>query len=147
MVITTSLPIAAALQFEEQAKVLLLGGYLRAGSPDLIGALTEANLETLRADLAFIGADGIDRRGGVYNRSPEVARLLAKMAGAARKVYVVADGSKLGKTALSRFGRLQEFEGLITDDKADRGIVASLRKGAVRVIRAAVGMRRTKNIQ
>ena len=52
-VITSSLPIAAELQYDQQIEVLLLGGRLRASSPDLAGALTERNLETLRADVAF----------------------------------------------------------------------------------------------
>ena len=31
--------------------------------------MTEANLETLRADLAFLGVDAIDETGAVYNQS------------------------------------------------------------------------------
>ena len=54
-VITSSLPIAAHLQYDRQIEVLLLGGRLRASSPDLAGALAESNLETLRADMAFLG--------------------------------------------------------------------------------------------
>jgi DeoR family transcriptional regulator, fructose operon transcriptional repressor len=135
-VITTSLPIAAQLQFEQQIEVLLLGGYLRPSTPDLAGALTEANLETLRADMAFLGADGIDSQGNVYQDSPELARMLAKMASSAARVYVVADHSKLDRTALWRFGRLQDWAALITDSGADRGQLASLKKAGVRVIRA-----------
>ena len=115
----------------------MLGGYLRASSPDLVGAITEANLETLRADAAFLGADGIDRHGGVYQESPEIARMLTKMAASAGRVYVVADASKLGKTALWRFGRLQDWAALITDAAADRSLLASLRKAGVRVIKAS----------
>ena len=135
-VITTSLPIAAELQFDQQIAVLLLGGYLRAGSPDLIGALTESNLETLRAEIAFLGDDGIDGRGCVYNESPEVARMLTKMAAAVKSVYVVADSSKLGRTALWRFGRLSDWTGLITNADADRRTLASLRKAGVRLVLA-----------
>jgi DeoR/GlpR family transcriptional regulator of sugar metabolism len=132
-VITTSLPIASELQYDQEIEVLLLGGYLRAASPDLSGALTEANVETLRADLAFMGSDGVDASGAVYNNSPEVARMLTKMAAAAQRVYVVADHSKLGKTALYRYGRLKDFAGLITDAAADRAMLSSLRKAGVRV--------------
>ena len=39
-VITSSLPIAAQLQYDQGIEVLLLGGRLRASSPDLAGALT-----------------------------------------------------------------------------------------------------------
>lgn len=135
-VITTSLPIASQLQYDQEIAVLLLGGYLRAGSPDLAGALTEANLETLHADVAFIGADGIDARGAVYNQSAEVARMLAKMAAAAGRVYVVADHSKLGQTALWRFGQLKDWTGLVTDAAADRALVAALQKAGIHVIKA-----------
>jgi DeoR/GlpR family transcriptional regulator of sugar metabolism len=136
-VITTSLPIAAQLQFDSQIVVLLLGGYLRATSPDLAGALTEANLETLRADVAFLGAQGIDRDGTVYQDSPELARLIRKMAASATRVFVVADSSKLGRTALCRVERLGTWKAtLVTDDGADRPLVASLKKAGVRVIKA-----------
>jgi DeoR family transcriptional regulator, fructose operon transcriptional repressor len=135
-VITNSLPIAAQLQYDQGIKVLLLGGYLRPSSPDLVGAVTEGNLEMLRADVAFLGADGVDRQGNVYQETPEVARLLDKMAASAGRVYVVADGSKLGNTALWRFGRLRDWAALVTDDGADRALVASLKKAGARVIRA-----------
>jgi DeoR family transcriptional regulator, fructose operon transcriptional repressor len=134
-VITTSLPIASQLQYDPQITVLLLGGYLRAGSPDLAGALTESNLETLHADVAFIGADAIDARGAVYNQSPEVARMLTKMAAAANRVFVVADHTKLGRTALWRFGQLQDWA-LVTDAQADRGLLKGLEKSGCQVTRA-----------
>jgi DeoR/GlpR family transcriptional regulator of sugar metabolism len=135
-VITSSLPIAAQLQYDQRIEVLLLGGRLRASSPDLAGALTESNLETLRADVAFLGADAVDSHGAVYQQSPELARMLTKMAASAGRVFVVADASKLGKTALWRFGRLADWAALITDPSADRSILASLKKSGVRVIKA-----------
>ncbi len=66
--------------------------------------------------------------------------MLTKMAASATRVFVVADGSKLGKTALFRFGRLKDWAGLITDNKAERSMLASLRKTGARVIKA-VGRR------
>lgn len=136
VVITSSLPIAAELQYDQQIEVLLLGGRLRAASPDLAGALTESNLESLRADVAFLGTDAIDAQGNVYQQSPEVARLLTKMAASSGRVYVVADSSKLGKTALWRYGRVQDWAALITDAAADRALLASLKKAGVRVLLA-----------
>jgi DeoR/GlpR family transcriptional regulator of sugar metabolism len=135
-VITSSLPNAAQLQFDREIEVLLLGGRLRPSAPDLAGALTESNLETLRADVAFLGADAIDRQGAVYQESPELARMLGKMAASAGRVFVVADSSKLGKTALWRFGRLSDWAALVTDAAADRSVLASLKKAGVRVIRS-----------
>ena len=133
-VITSSLPIAATLQHTPGVKVLLLGGFMRQDSPDLIGALTEANLESLRADLAFIGADGIDLAGRVYNASVEVGRMLAKMAAAAAATYVVADSSKIGRTALVRFGQLARWRGLVTNQGLSRAQATALRKAGVNLI-------------
>ena len=133
-VVTTSLPVAAQLQYDRHIEVLLLGGFLRPSAPDLAGPLTETNLESLRADVAFIGACGVDRQGAVYQDSPEIASMLTKMAAAAARVFVVADGSKLGRTALWRFGRLRDWAALVTDRTADRSILSALRKAGVRVI-------------
>jgi DeoR/GlpR family transcriptional regulator of sugar metabolism len=135
-VITSSLPIAAQLQYDQGIEVMLLGGRLRASSPDLVGAITEMNLDTLRADVAFLGADAIDSHGAVYQESPEIARLLGRMTASAARVFVVADGSKLGKTALWRFGRLSDWAALITDASADRSLLASLKKAGAHVIKA-----------
>lgn len=135
-IITTSLPIASEMQFCEHIQVLLLGGALRRGAPDLEGPLTEANLETLHADVAFIGADGIDRRGNIFNDSPAVGRMLGKMAASADRVFVVADSSKVGRAALMRFGNIADWDGLITDRHLNRSLTGSLKRAGVRIISA-----------
>ncbi|MCC6579856.1 MAG: DeoR/GlpR transcriptional regulator [Phycisphaeraceae bacterium] len=135
-VITTSLPIASELFGCESVHLLLLGGFLRLDSPDLTGPLTEQNLETLHADVAFIGADAIDDTGNVYNRSAEQGPMLSRMAAAADKRYIVADHTKLAQRALIRFGHLKDWHGLITDRGAPAPTVARLRKAGVHVILA-----------
>jgi DeoR/GlpR family transcriptional regulator of sugar metabolism len=136
-VITTSLPVASVLQRAGGVETLLLGGYVRRESPDLEGPLTEANLENLRADIAFVGADGIDGDGNVYNQSLSLARLLGKMVSAAQKVYVVADATKIGRRALGAFGNAAKWAGLITDSGIDAELHRQLRGAGVNVIIAA----------
>lgn len=133
-VITTSLPIASVLQRAPRVETLLLGGYVRRESPDLEGPLTEANLDYLRADVAFIGADGIDAAGNVYNASLSLARMLAKMVTSAERVFVVADQTKLGRRALASFGNVTQWAGLITDAPAESEIVRQLQTAGVKVI-------------
>jgi len=135
-VITTSLPIASELQFCDGLQVLLLGGLLQRGAPDLAGALTESNLEILHADIAFIGADGIDARGNIYNDSPIIARMLSRMAASADRVFAVADSSKIGRAALMRFGNVAKWDGLITDRGLNRTLASALRRAGVRILTA-----------
>lgn len=133
-VITTSLPAAAELQFDQGIDVLLPGGYIQPHSPDLTGSLTEQNLEMLRADLVFLGVDGIDSEGGVYTEPPDNTHMLLKMAASAREVYVAADGSKFNRQALRRFGNLAEWTGLVTNPTADPDFLAKLQKAGVKVV-------------
>lgn len=133
-VITTSLPVAAVLQHAVGIETLLLGGYVRKESPDLAGPLTESNLESLRADVAFVGADGIDLEGNVYNGSLVIGRMLQKMVSAAEEVWVVADHTKINRKALISFGSVRKWKGLITDEQADAAAVERLRSGGVNVV-------------
>jgi len=133
-IITTSLPIASELQNCDAIELILLGGVLRREAPDLIGPLTESNLEQLKTDVAFIGADAIDNRGRAYNHSLAVARMLTRMATSARQVYVVADSTKIGQTALARFGTLKAWNGLITDHGLASAQAASLKRAGCTLI-------------
>ena len=115
VVVTTSLAVAAALQYAESVETILLGGRLQHGRPDLGGGFTEDMLELFSADFAFQGADGIDLEGYVYNANVDSARVSQKMRQRAQRSYILSDSSKIGQTALFRFGNLRDGCGLITD--------------------------------
>ncbi len=133
-VITPSLAVASALQFAEGVQTVLLGGIIRKGSPDLTGALTESMLEMFAADIAFQGADGIDTDGFCYNRDLRIAKVDQKIRQRAQHVYVLADSSKLNRTALVRHGSIQQVDGLITDNKADMDFITQLKTIGTSVI-------------
>lgn len=132
-VVTTSLPIASELFGREGIEVVILGGSLRKDSPDLTGALTDNNLELIHTDIAFIGADAVDPQGYLYNVSPEIGRMLQRMATTADRVYAVADHTKIGRHELMRFAHLRDWFGLLTDDGADDAVIDGLRRHGVRV--------------
>ncbi len=135
-VATTSLPIASVLYGSRDTEVILLGGALRKDSPDLVGVFTEYCLEMLQADMAFIGADAVDEKGNIYNRSPELGQLLRRMPQAVKKVYAVADHTKIGQTELIRFGQVAKWEALITDAGLDRKLRRKLERAGVNVLQA-----------
>lgn len=137
--ITTSLPVASELYGREGIDVVILGGQLRDTSPDLTGALTENSLERIRADIAFIGADAIDESGFIYNSSPDIGRMLKRMAEAATEVYAVADHTKLMRHELMRFARVSNWAGLITDGQVDTATVRALGGAGVNVLRPEKG--------
>ncbi len=117
-VITPSLAVASELQHAAGVEVILLGGVIRRGSPDLTGPVTEHCLELFAADLAFQGADAIGPDGAIYNSDLRLARVDRLMRRVAERCCVLADHTKLGRTSLARSGTLADVDTLITDDGA-----------------------------
>jgi DeoR family transcriptional regulator of aga operon len=117
-VITPSLAVASELQYAAAVEVILLGGVVRRGSPDLTGPLTEHCLELFSADFVFLGADGIGLDGSMYNSDLRLGRVDRMMRGIAKRCCVLADGSKVGRTALARSGSLADVDYFITDTRA-----------------------------
>ncbi len=132
-IITTSLAIVSELQFAGGIDVVLLGGFLRGGSPDMHGPLTEQNIEQLCADVAFMGADAVDSYGFTYSDDLRVVNLDRKMASNAAKVILVADSSKFGNTAMCRVLKPGDYDLIISDAGIDKKIVRQLAKHKIEV--------------
>lgn len=117
-VITPSLAVASELQHAAGVEVILLGGVIRRGSPDLTGPVTEHCLELFAADYAFQGADGIGPDGAIYNSDLRLAAVDKIMRRVAQKSCVLADHTKIGRTALACSGTLADVDFFITDSAA-----------------------------
>ncbi len=115
-VLTPSLAVASELQFFEGIETVLLGGVVRRGRADLTGMVTEAVLDMFMVDIAFQGADGIGADGALYTADIQISKVDRKIREQAERTYVLADSSKIGKTALTRHGFVQQVDALITDD-------------------------------
>ena len=126
-IITTSLAIVSQVQFVENIEVVLLGGFLRGGSPDVHGPLTEQNIDYFKTNVAFMGADAVDSAGVTYADDLRIVSLDRRMAANAAKVIVVADSSKFGKNAMCRVFEPGEYHLIITTSDLDETILAELR--------------------
>lgn len=125
-IITTSLAIVSQLQFAAGVEVILLGGLLRGGSPDMHGPLTEQNVEFFKADIAFMGADAIDSNGNTYTDDLRVVNLDRKMAANAKQVIVAVDSGKFGRTAMCKVFEPHDYDLIISDSGIDKKIARRL---------------------
>jgi DeoR family transcriptional regulator of aga operon len=132
-VITTSLAIVSALQFAAGVRTVLLGGFLRGGSPDLHGPLAEQNADMFRADVAFLGTDAVDPDGNTYADDLRVVGLDRKMAANATRVIVVADSSKFGRRGMCRVLGPQEYDSIISDAGIDAETVKQFTQRGIRI--------------
>lgn len=133
-VITPSLAVASELQHAPGVEVILLGGVIREGSPDLTGPLTEHSLEVLAADLVFQGADAVGLDGAIYNADLRLARVDQLMRRVATRCCVLADHTKIGRTALARNGTLADVDVFITDTAAPSAALRGYAKLGPKII-------------
>jgi len=117
-VVTNALNIAAELAVRPDIKLVVTGGTARSESYELVGPLAEATLQGLNLDLAVVGVDGITVAAGLTTYHDIEAHTNRVLIGRARRVIVVADGSKVGRLAFSRICDVSSVDELITDASA-----------------------------
>ena len=116
-VITNSLRLATALEeqytYNSGLEIYLTGGFLYTKSGILLGPNTEAALKQYHADWTFLSIGGINE-DGITNTNELVTEAERIMIQNARKVAVLADPGKIGKTAMCRICGLDRIDFLIT---------------------------------
>jgi len=127
VVFTNSLTIAVQLEpVIPRFTVVVTGGTLRPLQHSLVDPLGDGVLDRIRADMIFIGCNGVDPVAGVTNINLPEAEMKRRMMAAARRRIVVADGSKIGLVELARLCSVDDVDLLVTGPSADAAIVAAL---------------------
>jgi DeoR family transcriptional regulator, fructose operon transcriptional repressor len=122
-VVTNAVPIAARLAGSPSVDLHLLPGRVRPTTHAAVGEETVAALGRLRADVAFVGTNGISAGHGLS--TPDHAEAAAKraMVEGAHTVVVLVDSSKIGQEHMVRFADLADIDVVVTDagiEDADR---------------------------
>ncbi|AEW97833.1 MULTISPECIES: DeoR/GlpR family DNA-binding transcription regulator [Streptomycetaceae] len=117
-VMPLSLPAANALTGAGRIRLLLPGGEPRPGELALTGPLTEASLAALRFDTAVIGCCGLTAEDGLTAYDLADAAVKRAAIASARRVVVVADAAKLGRTALARVTSASAVHAVVTEESA-----------------------------
>jgi DeoR family transcriptional regulator of aga operon len=128
VVFTNGLNIALMLEpAHPRVSVVVTGGTLRPLQHSLVDPLGGILLERVRAEIGFVGCNGVDPSGGITNINLPEADMKRRMLYAARRRVVVADGSKLGRVELVRLCSIDEIDLVITGESANGDVVEELR--------------------
>ncbi len=132
-VITNSLPVLNTLVGCE-CTVVCLGGMLRPSELSFIGHITEQALAEVRADKVFIGTRAISLEDGLTNEyMPETLTDRAILR-AGREVIVVADHSKLGRTATVLLAPIERVQTIVTDQAAQPDFLQAIRERGIQIV-------------
>lgn len=115
-------------------EVLSLGGRLRPLSQGFVGPLTEASLERMTFDRAFMGTDGVTADRGICEADLTQTRQKELMMRRAAHVYVLAHAAKLGQRPFHAWAVMPDRWTLVTDSGADRAEIGRFRDHGVEVV-------------
>jgi DeoR family fructose operon transcriptional repressor len=132
MVVTNSLTLASVLG-ESSTQVYLLGGRIRPTTLSSIGSKTVEDLKSYRAQIAFLGTNGIDINYGFSTVDPDEAAVKKTMIEHANETIVLADNSKFGSSYSALFANFRNIDRVVTDVDADRLHVEKLTAEGIEV--------------
>lgn len=115
MVMTNNLNVANILTRNPHCDVVVTGGTLRRADGGLIGPVTTEAIEQFKFDIAVIGCSALDADGDMLDFDISEVRVSRSVLARARRRILVADHSKLSRTAPVRIASLAEIAAVITD--------------------------------
>lgn len=133
-VFTHSVPVASRLASLAHIDLHLLPGRVRRTTQAAVGPETVEALASIRADIAFMGTNGVSASHGLS--TPDHAEAATKRAfvRCAQRVIVLADSSKIGMERTLRFAALEEIDVLVTDEEAPREQIRLFEAANVEVV-------------
>lgn len=127
VVVTNGLQIALSLEATQGVSVIVTGGTLRPLQHSLVAPMGTLLLAKLKADIAFLGCNGIDPQRGFTNTNIAEAEIKQAMLESAEYRVFLADHDKIGKVASAYVADIESADLLITDSAADEDVLAQLR--------------------
>lgn len=114
-VLTNNINVANILVANPGCEVIMTGGLLRRSDGGLIGDLTTEAIQAFKVDHAIIGTSALDLDGDLLDFDAQEVRVSRAIIRQSRKVFLVADTSKLSRSAPVRIGSLSEIDAIFTD--------------------------------
>ena len=115
-VVTNSLSVASAL--DSSFRVILLGGLINTQYNFTYGAGTQEFLNRFSADWTILSVDGVSDQGEISTCHAEEAIIDRLMIARAKKVLIVADETKIGRTGFSYVCHCDEKIKIMTNKKS-----------------------------
>jgi DeoR family fructose operon transcriptional repressor len=132
-VVTNSLRVAQLLS-GNGPRMILTGGECRRLSQTFVGPLSRPVLERVQLDWAFMGTIGVSAEAGLTTTDPNEAFTKELAISRARRIALLADSTKFGKSSFVRFGDAGQLTHLITDSAAPAAQLEAFRRIGVEVV-------------
>jgi DeoR/GlpR family transcriptional regulator of sugar metabolism len=137
-VVTNSLPIANLFASSRETDLVMLGGYVYPRTGVALGPLTVRMMEDVHVHQVVLSVGGITARG-LYNSNLLLVETERQMMRCGDEVVVVADHTKIGRTALAFLCEFAAVDTLIVDPGLTPEQRAMLERTPARLLVAGEG--------
>lgn len=132
-VITNNLNVAKLLADHANVEVIVAGGLVRQRDCGIVGEAASDFIRQFKVDYGIIGISGIDLDGTLLDFDYREVRAARAIIENSRKVFLVADHSKIGRNAMVRLGNIEEIDALFTDRHPPGELVEVLHRAEVQL--------------
>ena len=137
MVVTNNVNVANILLANPDCQVILAGGTIRRTDGGVVGPLTMQTIRQFKFDVAVIGCSAMDEDGDLLDFDIQEVGVNQTILGQSRRTILVADHSKLSRTAPARIASLSEIDAFVTDHPLPPPLAAKCRDWGTEVVTAA----------
>jgi DeoR family transcriptional regulator, glycerol-3-phosphate regulon repressor len=116
-IVTNNLHVAMIFSKNDDFDVMIAGGQLRKRDGGIIGPATTDFIRQFRLDFGIIGVSGIDDDGALLDFDYQETRNAEAIIANSNETILVADHSKFGRRAMTKFGHLSDINWLFTDEE------------------------------
>jgi DeoR family glycerol-3-phosphate regulon repressor len=133
-VVTNSLSITQTMARSDQGhRVFLIGGEFREEASENLGRLAVEQISQFNPRDAVLTVGAIDSSGAMDYELQE-AEIARAMIAQAKRITILADATKLNRTALFRVCTLEQLDRLIVNELPDPALSEALRIAGVEVL-------------
>lgn len=135
-IVTNSIPLVseALSMADSEWTCICLGGVASKHSFSTTGSMTASAIGHFRPSKLFMSCAGIDADGNLTEGNLPDTEIKRELIGRSRQKYLLADAAKLGWYSAMVEGNIAEFDCLITNHGADRGMLSFVAERGVKVM-------------
>lgn len=135
-IITNSFLVASIISKSSNVKLHLAGGFYDSDHGSFHDEVSDLILKTMRSEICFISANGIDYQGNVTNSGIDENTIKQQMIKHALQTIVLADHSKIDNTELKVICQATDITLVVTDQKTTDKQIEMLQQAGFKVARA-----------
>src|SRR3954467_1906784 len=136
LVITNNLNVAMLLYRHPRIEVIVAGGTGRRADGAGVGSTATQLIGQFKVDYAIIGVSAIDEEGALLDFDHREVQAAQAIIANARSVMLVADSTKMRRSAAVRVAHLSQIQTFVTDSPLPAGLASICSHRGIDVVEA-----------